>query len=164
MWGWNNPMPIGQSWGERRGGHGWKVCLVLREGHSSRCTDQRATGIYSTRDSPQWRSSKLATTRILVSKLATARVFCPPQPTGSGLPASPALIPHFYFILPTAYEPSSPSKSRFLLLLKYFGVSFSTPHIPAASPGPKKDSLENSLSEPKGGTHRSVMFRGALRS
>ena len=112
MLGWNNPMPIGQSWGERCGGLGRKGCLV-REGHSSRCTDQWTTGIYSTRDLSQRRYSKLSTTRILVSRLATARVFAL-QPTGSGLPAS---------------QTFSPLRVSFLLLLPlgYLGVSYSTP-------------------------------------
>jgi len=48
----------------------------LLGGHSLLRTDLRAPGIYGTIDCPQSRSSKLATTRFPVCKLATARLFC----------------------------------------------------------------------------------------
>ena len=50
----------------------------LRGGHSSLCTDRRAARTYRTIDSPELRTSMLATTPIVISKLATARVFCYP--------------------------------------------------------------------------------------
>jgi len=75
MLGWNNPLPIGQSSAAPCGGLGGTYAW-LRRGHSSLRTDGRATSIYRTTISPELRTSMLATTRILVSKLATARVFC----------------------------------------------------------------------------------------
>jgi len=48
----------------------------LLGGHSLLRTDLRAPSIYRTIDCTQSRSSKLATTRFLVCKLATARLFC----------------------------------------------------------------------------------------
>ena len=64
----------------------------LLSGHGSLRTDQRATRIYRTRASQQLKASMLASTHILVFKLATARVFCSPQPTNACLPSLPALI------------------------------------------------------------------------
>jgi len=75
MLGWNNPLPIGQSSAALCGALGG-TSAWLRRGHSSLRTDGRATSIYRTTVSPELRTSMLATTRILVSKLATARVFC----------------------------------------------------------------------------------------
>ena len=59
-------------------------------GHSSLRTDQRATSIYRTIDPQGFRISMLATTRILVFRLATARVFCFP-PTTPHSPPAPSL-------------------------------------------------------------------------
>jgi len=55
---------------------GGRVARLLR-GHSSRRADGRATCTYRPPiDPPEPRTSLLATTRILVFKLATARVLC----------------------------------------------------------------------------------------
>ena len=56
-------------------------------GHGSLRTDQRATCIYRTLASQQLKASMLASTHILVFKLATARVFCHPPTTPNCLMA-----------------------------------------------------------------------------
>ena len=87
MLGWNNLLPIGQSLGEKFVEvFGGMFARSLR-GHSSLRTDQRATSIYRTIDPQGFRTSMLATTRILVSRLATARVFCFPPATPHSSPA-----------------------------------------------------------------------------
>jgi len=68
-------LPIGQSLGELCRGLGGTFMGLLGS-HSSLRTDQRASSTYRTITSQQVRTSMLATTCILVSKLATARVFC----------------------------------------------------------------------------------------
>ena len=95
MSGWNNLLPISAKLGgkfvEVFGG---MFAQSLR-GHSSLRTDQRATGIYRTIDPQRFRTSMLATTRILVSRLATARVFCFPPTTPNCLMA-PTLLAGIY--------------------------------------------------------------------
>jgi len=59
----------------------WEECSGwLLGGQSLLRTDLSAPGTYRTIDCPQSRSSKLATTRFLVYKLATARLFCSHPP------------------------------------------------------------------------------------
>ena len=60
----------------------------LLGGHSPLRTDRRAASTYTTINSQELKASMLAATRILVSKLATARVFCYP-PTTLPLPRRP---------------------------------------------------------------------------
>jgi len=72
----------------------------LLGGHNSLCTDRGATSTYRTIDSHELRTSMLATTRILVSKLATARVFCYPPTTPCSLTA-PSLSPSMDLSVPT---------------------------------------------------------------
>jgi len=66
-------------------GNGMKVfgerLARLPRGHSSLRTDRRATCPSRATNSQDLRSTMLATTRILVFKLATARVFCYPPTT-----------------------------------------------------------------------------------
>ena len=91
MSGWNNRLPIGQSLGELYGGLGG-ISTLLLNGYSSLCTDRRAISTYKTVDSQELRTSMLATTPILVSKLATACVFCC-RPTTSNSLTVPSLSP-----------------------------------------------------------------------
>ena len=59
----------------------------------------RATSTYRATNSPVLRTSMLATTRVLVSKLATARLFCFPianQHAFSPSPSPPPLISQFF--------------------------------------------------------------------
>ena len=56
-------------------GSGGRFIRWLR-GHSSLRRDRRATSTYRATNSLELRTSMLATTRILVSKLATAHAFC----------------------------------------------------------------------------------------
>ena len=58
---------------------GERLVRLLR-GHSSLCTDRRATCPYRATNSQELRTSMLATTRTLFSKLATARVFAAHPP------------------------------------------------------------------------------------
>jgi len=59
----------------------------FRNGHSIRCTDPIAIYLGRATDSQVSRNSMLTTTRILVSELATARVFCYPPTTPNSLMA-----------------------------------------------------------------------------
>ena len=97
MLGWKNLLPNGQSSGEKFVEVFGGTFARLLRGHSSLCTDRGATSIYRTIDPQGFRTSMLATTRILVSRLARARVFsfCVffahlPQ-VGTRLPSSHAL-------------------------------------------------------------------------
>jgi len=67
----------------------------LLRGHNSLRTDRRATSTYRTIDCHELRTSMLATTRSLVSKLATAHVFCSPTANQHVLFSSAALIFRF---------------------------------------------------------------------
>ena len=120
MSGWNNPLPIGQSSGALCGGPGEK-CAWLLGGHSSLCTDRRATCTYRTTSSQELRTSMLATTRILVCKLATARVFCLPTAnqhtfflfSGSHISSPPSQIDSFQSDSCFCFPSSSHFHSRY---------------------------------------------------
>ena len=56
-------------------------------GHGALCTDRRATCLGRATNSQELRTSMIATTRILFSKLATARLFCYPPTTPNSLMA-----------------------------------------------------------------------------
>ena len=77
-------------------GNGMKVfgerLARLLGGHSSLRTGWRATCPSRAANSQAWRPTMLATTRILVFKLVTARVFCYPPTTPNSLIA-PSLLP-----------------------------------------------------------------------
>ena len=94
MSGWNNPLPIGQSNGELYGGPWRKFSPGCSEviAHDARTGEQPPHRT----NSRGWKTSLLATTRILVSKLATARVFRFPMANQHVFfPLPPAPIFHF---------------------------------------------------------------------
>ena len=72
----------------------------LLGGHNSPHTDPEATSTYRTIDSDALRNSMLATTRILVSRLPTARVFCY-TPTIPYSLTAPSLSPSMDLSVPT---------------------------------------------------------------
>ena len=114
----------------------------------------RATSTYSTLNSPELGTSMVATTRILVSKLTTARVFCLPQRPDTCLPSLPAVI-----------SPFLPSRRTLFLLgvvlfgpshLAYSGFCHLTPHIGPTNSGLEDVALENLQNAWKRCTHRSA--------
>ena len=123
----------------------------LLSGHGSLRTDQRATRIYRTLASQQLKASMLASTHILVFKLATARVFCSPQPTNACLPSLPALSPVFPSGLSNLVSPLS-GVLCFLLPARIFRTPLSYFPQHTYIPRPQRCSLRQLLQHTKSHT------------
>jgi len=124
-----------------------ETLVRLLGGHSTLCTDQRATCLGRATNSPELRTSMLATTRILFSKLATARLFC-------------SLL--LAFLFPIASISCS-------LQLTLFGHVLAHRHAfpyPSDSPFSLSPQLRERIvtTDGKAGTPGSKSPRGALRS
>ena len=78
MWGWNNLLPIGQNAQSIAG----EVVVANRASRSRPCLEARQRSAHIGPPTPQeLETSKLTTSPILISKLATARLLCFPTPS-----------------------------------------------------------------------------------
>ena len=137
-------MRILQSWGDLHEVFGGRLSWLVR-GHSSLCTDPRATGTYRTLDSQPLRTSMLASTHILVFMLDRAPVFCPFQPTNT----CPSSLPACIFPLCHILCFTSESPLQFLLQLAYLEFHHPTSYNTPIYSGVTDAALENSYNTRK---------------